>query len=94
MFDAVHITAEQLEESVTQFRAYRDRFVAHLDDGNEMNIPSFDVPLATTRFLFEYLLNTEAPALGLGVENRENFDITFDHHFDNARQEYVRIARA
>ncbi|MFC7633389.1 hypothetical protein ACFQVB_38195 [Paraburkholderia humisilvae] len=39
-------------------RVYRDKFVAHLDTQNVMNIPSLDGALASVQFLYAYLRAT------------------------------------
>jgi len=45
-----------------EMRAYRDKFVAHLDELNEANIPDLQPALESVRYLYEYLLNVEDDA--------------------------------
>ena len=42
-------------------RVYRDKFVAHLDDQNVMNIPSLEVALKCVQFLYSHV-QTNCPA--------------------------------
>ena len=40
-------------------RAYRDKFVAHLDERNEMDIPRLEPALVSIYYLYAYLLENE-----------------------------------
>lgn len=57
---SLDVTAIEFDEYINQMRTYRDKFVAHLDELNEMNIPSLDIGKGSAVFLYEYLLAHEA----------------------------------
>ncbi|MBN2267384.1 MAG: hypothetical protein JW725_03535 [Candidatus Babeliaceae bacterium] len=40
-------------------RTYRDKFVAHLDSEEVMQIPQLDIVVDTTSYLYDYLLANE-----------------------------------
>ena len=42
-----------------EVRAYRDKFVAHLDELNKMRIPRLQPALDSVRYLYEYLIEHE-----------------------------------
>lgn len=42
-----------------EVRAYRDKFVAHLDELNQMRIPQLQPALDSVRYLYQYLLEHE-----------------------------------
>lgn len=52
--DEVAFEAYRLE-----VREYRDKFVAHLDELNEMQIPQLQPALDSVRYLYQYMLEHE-----------------------------------
>ncbi|VVE56741.1 hypothetical protein PAQ31011_05137 [Pandoraea aquatica] len=50
---ATGISLEDWKRYLDQMRVYRDKFVAHLDDQQVMNIPTLDGALSSTFFLYE-----------------------------------------
>lgn len=63
-------------------RVYRDKFVAHLDESNLMDIPSLDVALESTFFLYAYV-RARTP--------REVFDVGLCRHLpDDVRAYYTK----
>lgn len=49
----------QFNDFVTEMRAYRDKFVAHLDKNSQMNIPVLDMAKASAIYFHGYLLRHE-----------------------------------
>ena len=54
------ITDISFNECAQQVRTYRDKFVAHLDEINEAQIPELTIVKESTIFLYEYLIIQEA----------------------------------
>ena len=52
--------ADQFENYIDDMRAYRDKFLAHLDDERTMNIPSMELARKSVTFFYEYLVSFEA----------------------------------
>jgi hypothetical protein len=52
-------TAADFDTYIDSVRAYRDKFVAHLDDDPKAKYPVLDVAIASTKFLYTYLLAHE-----------------------------------
>lgn len=59
MLSAANLDAKKFEDMIKHVRAYRDKFVAHLDSEREMKIPQLDLLLAVVRVLFKHLLEEE-----------------------------------
>ena len=56
---AAGITEDELTDHIKAMRTYRDRFVAHLDTDEGMQIPDLTVTLKTVSFLYDYILENE-----------------------------------
>ena len=52
-------TEVEFESYVEEIRTYRDKFVAHLDSEEVMNIPKLSVARKGVSYLYEYLLANE-----------------------------------
>lgn len=50
----------EFDQYVAQMRNYRDKFVAHLDDLNIMQIPSLTIAKKSTVYLYDYLVTNES----------------------------------
>ena len=53
------LTAAAFEAYRLEVRAYRDKFVAHLDELNETRIPDLQPAIDSVRFLYSHLLTVE-----------------------------------
>lgn len=60
LFTGLEIKQIDFEKYVETVRAYRDKFVAHLDDRLVMSIPQLDIAKDSTEFLYQSLLAQEA----------------------------------
>ena len=56
---AVGLTSDEFATYVDSMRAYRDKFVAHLDELPTMHIPNLRVAKKSTKLLYEMLLAQE-----------------------------------
>jgi hypothetical protein len=56
------VTADQHAAYVDEMRAYRDKFLAHLDDLEVMNVPFLDRAQAAVEFYHRYVVQHEAAA--------------------------------
>lgn len=54
------VTETAFNDCIEQMRTYRDKFVAHLDELDKMQIPDLTIAKKSTIFLYEYLLTQEA----------------------------------
>lgn len=65
LLKALGISETEFSEIIRDIRRYRDKFIAHLDDQNVMEIPDLKVPKDSTMFLYKHLLtegvNPELP---------------------------------
>lgn len=74
---------------INEVRAYRDKFIAHLDDLREIDIPLLDRAKAAVEFLHDYVvLNEAAPGDLAGLPN--NLSDYYDHCFAEATAAYKR----
>lgn len=55
LVEAAGMSLEGWKRYLDQMRVYRDKFVAHLDDQQVMNIPVLDAALSTTFFLYGHV---------------------------------------
>lgn len=62
LFAKLVVTETAFNDCIQQMRTYRDKFVAHLDELDTMQIPDLTIAKMSTVFLYEYLLTQEAEA--------------------------------
>jgi hypothetical protein len=58
----LRINAIEFEKHIEEIRRYRDKFVAHLDSGKVMQIPTLDLAKTSVWFYHAYTVNNEAKA--------------------------------
>ncbi len=56
---AVNQTQGEFDEYIAKMKKYRDKFIAHLDEENVMDIPALSVAHSSVAFLYDYLLANE-----------------------------------
>jgi hypothetical protein len=56
-----------LDNEIEVMRKYRDKFLAHLDSDETMNIPGLDIAKQSVWFYFDYVVGNEAQPGELGV---------------------------
>lgn len=56
---AVKLTETEFDAYIEEMKTYRDKFVAHLDSEEVMNVPKLQVARKSVSFLYNYLLAHE-----------------------------------
>ena len=59
LYEHTGLEETEFESFRLEVRSYRDKFVAHLDELNEMQIPRLQPALDSVRYLYGYLLQHE-----------------------------------
>jgi hypothetical protein len=54
------ITEDIFNSHVKEMRTYRDKFIAHLDEQNVMQIPQLDIAINSCQFLYQWILRKES----------------------------------
>ncbi|MBL8845968.1 MAG: hypothetical protein JNN24_09395 [Hyphomicrobium zavarzinii] len=86
LLKAVSMTAPEWADYITAMRTYRDKFLAHLDSEEVMNIPKLDAAIASTVYYAEYLVANEPSLSGLAKE-----DVDFKGRYAGCEEEAARI---
>jgi hypothetical protein len=55
----VRCSEEEYRDYALSIKTYRDTFVAHLDEANDIDIPTMSIARLSTQFLYSWLLFTE-----------------------------------
>lgn len=55
----LRLTEDMFAEYVTEMRTYRDKFIAHLDEENQMNIPNMSPAIKSAQFLYLWMREKE-----------------------------------
>jgi hypothetical protein len=69
MFSDIGVSEKDFVECQTELRTYRDKFIAHLDSEETMNVPTMDKPHRMVDYLYNYLKNNNEPSLFIGLPN-------------------------
>jgi hypothetical protein len=83
------ITAPEFAGYVNEMRTYRDKFLAHLDDLNVMNVPFLEPAKAAVEFYHGHVVRYEAVAGDLDGLPTDLADY-YCHCFDEAQTIYGR----
>ena len=59
LLERLGLSDVEFEKYVRQVRVYRDKFLAHLDDEERMEIPFLQTALDSACYLYDYLLDHE-----------------------------------
>lgn len=59
MLNHIRLTEDFFDKYIEEVRTYRDRFIAHLDEDDRMNIPNLAPAIKSTQFLYAWLLCEE-----------------------------------
>jgi hypothetical protein len=87
MLEDAAITEEELSICRKTFKAYRDKFLAHLDSDDIMNIPEFDIALSVVKFYYNKI------AIELGASGLRNFPADIERYYKKCfseSEEYFR----
>lgn len=75
------ITESQFKSCRESFKAYRDKFVAHLDSEETMHIPELDIALEVTKYYYTTVANQ------LGASGLKNLPSNIEHYYNKCFQE-------
>jgi hypothetical protein len=89
LLESLGKTQEQFEQIILEVRRYRDRFIAHLDNDQTMQIPLFDPLLESTRFYFSHIVTAEMTEEGRRQAGIESLDGYFRQCYDEATAIYA-----
>lgn len=80
------INADAFKNQREETRHYRNKFVAHLDEGSTMNIPRLDIALESVRYLHGHLISKETmPGDLAGLpDTLDKLDLGYKQCFDEA----------
>lgn len=59
LLDHIRLTEPLFAEYVIEIRTYRDKFIAHLDEEERMNIPNMALAIKSAQFLYLWMLREE-----------------------------------
>jgi hypothetical protein len=79
---AVGVSHLEFTNYYMSMRAYRDKFLAHLDSDRIMNIPFLDPALVSVKFYYEFLLNYE-----INARNFEYEPVDIQSYYDACHRE-------
>jgi len=60
MLSAIDTNENDFKEYINEHKTYRDKFVAHLDKQNTMNIPDFEIAKDSVVFFYKFLIENES----------------------------------
>lgn len=86
MFDSLNIKQSDLDEVHASIKSYRDKFVAHLDSEEIMNIPKLE---NTLRMVFFYYSEVKK-ICDSTVDWPESLEYFYEEHFNKAIGQYVK----
>jgi len=82
---ACEITDNKFEEYQDELKKYRDKFVAHLDGEEKMNIPQLDISITAVKHYYKYILNE------LGDLNLGNLPKNLDDYYKICFDESIKF---
>jgi hypothetical protein len=91
----LEMTPGELLALVKDMSYYRNKFVAHLDSDEEMNVPELSEALEAVNFYHEHVVTEEASARDLGglVDTAEKFTQLYADCSQEAERVYGRAAK-
>jgi len=101
LFTLLRVTPEDWRRYREAVRAYRDKFIAHLDSKLVMRIPKLDLAVKSVSFYHSYVVKTEGNAevlLGMPPDPRQFYqacrrDAAVGYAMRAERQSNVRLER-
>jgi len=82
---SIHMDAAEFELYRLELRAYRDKYVAHLDELNFFTVPDLQPAIHSTRHLYQYMVDFEDD-VGAFIEAPRSAFVFY--------QEHLRLGRA
>jgi hypothetical protein len=83
------MSQDEFGKYVAEMRDYRDKFIAHLDHDNTMQIPMLDPAHASVSFYHAYLVTHEVQAgelAGIGVDTPDKFRLGYKQCVEEATE--------
>lgn len=59
LLDHLRLTEDMFDDYIKSIKRYRDKFVAHLDKENRMDIPNMAAVIKSSQFLYQHLYDVE-----------------------------------
>ena len=59
LLEHLRLTETFFEAYTSEMRIYRDKFIAHLDEENTMNIPNMSPAIKSAQFLYKWMIEKE-----------------------------------
>ena len=84
LYDAIGVNAQEFETYRRDIRRYRDKFVAHLDGLNDIQIPRLRIAISSVEFLYEYLLDVDDDVAAF-VDAPRNPQARYQQHLREGR---------
>jgi hypothetical protein len=89
LIERLRITESMFDVFIEEMRAYRDKFVAHLDDENEMKIPNLVPAIRSVQYLYQWLLEQEDDCEAFLNVPRSSVAF-YRERLSHGREEYAR----
>lgn len=89
------LTTDQFQNLIKQIRFYRDKFVAHLDEHNIMDIPTLDLLEKSIRFYHAHIVTKEIQPedlVGIPADTPEKFTLGYNQCVDEAERVFRRFS--
>jgi len=88
LYEHIGLSEAEFEAYRLEVREYRDKFVAHLDELNQMQIPQLQPALDSVRYLYQYMLEHEDDADAFHDAPR-NADTRYQQHLREGREAHA-----
>jgi hypothetical protein len=93
----LNLTTGEFQQLIDRIRFYRDKFIAHLDEHNRMDIPTLDLLAEAIRFYHAHVVTNEVQPGDLAeipTDTPEKFNRGYDQCVDEAKRVLQRFPRA
>ena len=91
MLQKLKINESEFDTFIEKMRAYRDKFIAHLDLELTMFIPdNLNLAQQSVEYLYNYILDKEGEGDCFNDAPR-NAAVFFKNHFDDGKAEYQKV---
>ena len=90
----LNLTAAEFLKHLGEIRFYRDKFVAHLDDHNEMNVPMLNLLQQSVWFYHAHIVTNEVEPgdlAGIPTDTPQKLDLGYRQCIDEAVQVFRRF---
>lgn len=89
LLDHLRLTEGLFDEYIVEMRTYRDKFIAHLDEENRMNIPNMSPAIKSAQFLYRWMVEQEDDCDAFW-DAPDNSVVYFRKFLSEARSTYAR----